>query len=254
MPTIPVPTALNVPLSYAAAGVGPRLLAYLLDTLIAVGYVILVTRLPGLAQSGGGLGMGTAVFMVIVYLPVVFYHLISEIVLGGQSIGKKVLRLRVVRLDGTAPSLGDYLMRWVLRLVDILVSSGVPALVSISVTRRSQRLGDLAAGTTVVNTRQKTFLTDTIYRRLDEQHVPSYPEVEFLSDADVQTVRDVLARLRADGRTPNAEKLARRAKAAIERKLGVPPVKEPAAVFLQRIVKDYNAVLDTYTLPTVRAA
>ncbi|MEL7361997.1 MAG: RDD family protein [Bacteroidota bacterium] len=250
MPPIPIPTALNVPLRYSASGVGPRLLAWLLDTLIAAGYVVLVTELLDAVPLWALLGRGTAVFLVVVYLPVVLYHLVSEIVLDGQSVGKKALGLRVVRLDGTAPGLGDYLLRWLLRIVEILFFSGVPALVSIAVTKRGQRLGDLAAGTTVVNTRQRTHLTDTIYSRLGEQHVPAYPEVEFLSDADVQTVRDVLTRLRADGRTAGAEKLARRAKTAIERKLGLAPVREPPAVFLQRIVKDYNAVLDTYTLPT----
>ncbi|MEL6611827.1 MAG: RDD family protein [Bacteroidota bacterium] len=254
VPAIPIPTALNVPLSYPAAGLGPRLLAWLLDSVIAFGYVMLVTRALDAVSLWSVFGRGTAVFLVVVYLPVVLYHLVCEIVLSGQSIGKKALGLRVVRVDGTAPGLGDYLLRWLLRIVEILFLSGIPAIVSIAVTKRGQRLGDLAAGTTVVQTRQQTHLTDTIYSRLGEQHVPTYPDVEFLTDTDVQTVRDVLKRLRTEGRTPHAEQLARRAKTAIERKLGLAPVQEPPAVFLQRIVKDYNAVLDTYTLPVGRAA
>lgn len=254
MPPVPIPTALNVPLALPAAGVGPRLLAWLLDTLIAIAYLIGVIWLFGTL----GVRLGWATYTLIVYLPVVCYHLVSEIVLGGRSIGKMALSLRVVRLDGSAPGLGDYLLRWLLRIVEILALSGVGAIIAVAVTQRGQRLGDLAAGTTVVRTKQRTRLADTIYSRLGEQHTPAFPEVEFLSDADVQTVRDVLTRLRTDGRrgrdgrAGQVDQIARRAKGAIERKLGIEPVAMPPEAFLQRIVKDYNSVLDTYVFEPER--
>ena len=58
----------------------------------------------------------------------------------GQSVGKMVMRIRVVKKDGTTPGIGDFFMRWLLQLVD-LGFSGVGALV-ILISKNSQRLGD----------------------------------------------------------------------------------------------------------------
>ena len=87
-------------------------------------------------------------FLIAIYLPAIFYHFLMELFNHGQSVGKMVMRIRVVKKDGTTPGIGDFFMRWLLQLVD-LGFSGVGALV-ILISKNSQRLGDLAAGTMVI--------------------------------------------------------------------------------------------------------
>ena len=66
----------------------------------------------------------------------------------GQSLGKMAMKIRVVKKDGTSPSIGDFFMRWLLQIIDMGFSF-IGALV-ILLTKNSQRLGDLAAGTMVI--------------------------------------------------------------------------------------------------------
>ena len=103
-------------------------------------------------------------FLIAIYLPALFYHFLMELFNHGQSVGKMVMRIRVVKKDGTTPGIGDFFMRWLLQLVD-LGFSGVGALV-ILISKNSQRLGDLAAGTMVIQLNDyrkiKSHLTSSI--------------------------------------------------------------------------------------------
>ena len=161
--------------------------------------------------------------------------------LDGQSIGKKLRHLKVVRLDGEPPTLGNYLVRWLLRFVDVTLSSGVAAVLSILVTPYGQRLGDLAAGTTVVKTTARARLEDTVFKHVDDGYTLVFPQVEQLSPADVATARDVVQALVEDTTSRTTVQLGAKMKHALERKMGVasdlPPV-----VFLRTVIKDYNHV------------
>lgn len=231
-------TAQNVLLALEPASVGERLLATLVDGALVVAYVVVGVLL--LAETGAD---STAV-MVVFWLPVLLYHLAFEVLLDGRTPGKLALKLRVARLDGAQPTLGQLVLRWLLRFVDVTFSSGAVALLSIAVTRRAQRLGDLAAGTTVVRRRQRVRLGEVQYPLVPAGHVPDFPEAAALSDADVRTLRAVLVRLRSTRRDAAAAALAGRAKAAVEARLGLEPVRMPPEAFLRAVVRDHTAVLD----------
>ncbi len=83
-------------------------------------------------------------------------------------------------------------------------------------------------------------------RSLAPGHVPEFPEAERLSDADVRTLRAVLVRLRISKRDARATALARRAKAAVEKRLGLEPIAMPPEPFLKAIVRDHVFLLDRY--------
>lgn len=233
-------TAHNVLLALEPASVGQRMLATGVDLALMAAYGGAVLLAIGTFTDG------SVAAMVVLGLPVLLYHLAFEVLLDGQTPGKLALRLRVTRLDGTQPTLGQYVLRWLLRWVDVTASAGGVALLSVLATRRGQRLGDLAAGTTVVRRRQRVELRDVLYPAVEVDHVADFPEAERLSDADVRTLRAVLVRLQSMRRGPEATALARRAKTAVEARLGLVPVEMPPEAFLRAVVRDHTAQVDRY--------
>ena len=145
-----------------------------------------------------------------------------------------LLKLRVARLDGAQPTLGQYALRWLLRFVDVTLTSGVVAVVAVSATRRQQRLGDLAAGTTVVRVRRRVRLDEVLYPDPPRGYTPRFPDAAALTDADVRTLRAVLVRTRLSARDRRGTALAARAKAAVEARLGLPAVDMEPRTFSRR--------------------
>ena len=173
---------------------------------------------------------------VLLMLPVFLYHLLSEIFFNGQSIGKRQLNIKVVRLDGTSPGLGNYLMRWVLRPVDILLYGSV-AVLCILIGGKGQRLGDMAAGTTVVNYRDQLKVPEQpVYAaNLPEDYVVVFPQVSRLSEDDVALIRETLTRYRRTGDPQPVQTMTEKAQEILEVRTDMPPVK-----FLNILLKDYQ--------------
>ena len=236
-----IQTAQNVALAVPAAGLGERILAWIADTALWVGYALLVVWL--LAEAGADAAW---LLVLLVAVPVLLYHLLFEVFFDGQTPGKRLLKVRVARLDGAQPTLGQYVLRWLLRFVDVTATSGTVAVVAVGVTRRSQRLGDLAAGTTVIRQRRRVRLSEVLYPTAPPGYAPVVPQAEALSDADVRTLRAVLVRLRLSKRDRRSSALADRAKEAVEAKLGLPPSPLSAPEFLETVVRDHTVLVDRY--------
>lgn len=241
--TLDIQTAQNVPLALEPASVGERVLATVADIAIGVAWYILVLVI---GVDWIGLPLSQAVAVVLLMLPLLLYHLAFEVFFEGRTPGKMLLKTQVARVDGAQPTLGQYLLRWLLRFVDVSFTFGVGALLSIVLSSRSQRLGDLAAGTTVVRRRQRVRLGEVLYPPAPAGHVVEFPEAEGLSDADVRTLRAVLVRLRLSKRDARATALARRAKKAVEKRLELEPVDMPPEAFLKAVVRDHVFLMDQY--------
>lgn len=236
MEQVRIRTAQNVDIAFEAAGLGDRLIAALFDYLILAAYVV------GAFIVVGATGFESTALMIVLLLPYLAYFLVCEVFLDGQSVGKRVRGIKVMRLDGERPSLGGYLLRWLLRPIDISLTSGLIGVVCILVTERGQRLGDLAAGTTVVKLRPDVSVTsDTLFRRLDDDYVPTFPEARALSRNDVATAKDVLDAFRADGYARHTRVMGEQLKAALSKKMGVTSELPPPR-FLNAVVDDYNHV------------
>ncbi|QNH63286.1 RDD family protein [Hymenobacter sediminicola] len=190
MSTIRVQTAQNVTLEYEVASLGERILAAIIDYLILGAWAIIWVLLIA------ALGIKNMTLYVLVGVVVgatyVFYDLLCELYFNGQSLGKKARDIRVMRLDGTKPTLGDYLLRWILRIVDISTMNGLVAVVVILVNGRGQRLGDLAAGTTVISTRQRQSGGPLAPAFTSPDYVVVFPQAAQLQDHDVATIRQLL--------------------------------------------------------------
>ncbi len=235
-------TAQNVPLALEPASAGQRIVATVIDGAIGIAWIIAVSWILG----EFGVGSFTA-FILIAWLPPFLYHLVMEVVFEGRTVGKLVMRTRVARLDGAQPTLAQYLLRWLLRLVDVSITSGVVAVVSVALTKRSQRLGDLAAGTTVVRQRRRLEHMNVLYPLIPDGYEPVYPEAEKLSDAEIRTVRAVIARMHISKRDRRSQALAERAQRAVERRLDLEPSRLAPEAFLRTIVRDHVARLDRFS-------
>jgi len=152
---ISIPTPEGVELELVLAGVGSRLVATLIDLMI-MGSVLVALWIVGfsaapVAEGGGVLG---AILVVLSFLVVFGYDVAFETLASGRTPGKRAAGLRVVRLGGEPPGFLAAAIRNLLRLIDLLPAFYATGVFCILVTRRNQRLGDLAAGTLVVRERR----------------------------------------------------------------------------------------------------
>lgn len=187
-------TTQNVTINFAAASVGDRMLGQILDLLVKAAYVILLLLLFeafDLDRIFDGLDTWSmyAVYMILA-LPVMFYSLVQESLWEGQTIGKRLMKMKVIKLDGYQASFGDYLIRWLFRLVEISIGSGVIALIAIIANGRNQRLGDMAAGTSVISLKNKVNINHTILQEINDDYQPTYPLVIKLSDNDMRIIKE----------------------------------------------------------------
>ena len=156
----------------------------------------------------------------------------------GQTFGKKVVKIKVVKIDGFQASFGDYLMRWFFRLVDVFSNSGVVGLVSIIVSKNNQRLGGIASGTAVISLKNKINISHTILENLKQDYVPKFPQVIALSDNDVRIIKENFQRaIKVDDRQV-ISRLSNKIKETI--KVEVNPTEFTERMFIQAVIKDYN--------------
>ncbi len=233
---ININTTQNVLITYAPAGVGSRLIATLLDSLFKIAFIflcILIASLSGVFEhSNEGVLL---ILTVLFFIPLVFYNLVMEQFFNGQSLGKKLMKIKVVKLDGTQPQFGAYLIRWVLRIIDINLFNGVVALLTVALSDKSQRLGDMAAGTTVISLKQKVNLQNTILYRTTMDYTIVFNEVSKLSDKDVGIIKDVFDHCTRNSDYIGLKQLATKIKQKMEVSTAMPD-----SQFIKVVLLDYS--------------
>ena len=212
MGIIQIGTAFNIDLEFEIAEFHKRLLAYIIDFalllifLFSMKYVLYNEFLFHLEESVG-------MDILIISLPMLLYSLLTELWFNGQTLGKKIMAIRVISLEGGEPTFGQFLLRWITRffewpfffgyiaystanvMVYVFVTGmlGIAVVIIISVANKNQRLGDMIAGTVVVNTKSTLTLADTVFMQIDKtDYKPMFPEVMRLSDRDINTIKGVL--------------------------------------------------------------
>jgi hypothetical protein len=131
------------------------------------------------------------------------------------------------------------MIRWIFRILDDMIGSGVVAIVSIALTPKAQRIGDILAGTTVVRTRSATVFEDTIFIEADAAYEPLFPQVIRLKDRDLGILKEVVKRVRRDPEAHQA--LLEKACLKTKEVLGVDS-DLPQIEFLETVVRDYNHI------------
>ena len=259
MSLVAVSTPFNIDLEFEIAPFHKRLFAYFIDLAILLLYsrgmkfflydVVNMDR-DWMGESVSGIDI------VVVSLPMLLYHPIMEIIFQGQSLGKKAMGIRVISLEGGEPNIGQYLMRWLFRvwewtlvfgyvysnsnwlMFQVLFTCilGVIVVIIIAISKKSQRLGDMAASTTVVDVKNKLSINDTVF--MDIQNVEyqvRFPEVMRLSDRDINAVKSVITQTRKSGKYDTAYRVAYKVKDVLKITSDLDVLE-----FLERLLADYN--------------
>lgn len=150
------PEAVRVDLPLA--DIGSRSLALLIDFMLmgSILYFVLIISLlgAGLDSSGEGPGWVAIVFILLLNFLVLWgYPVGSETLFRGRTAGKAAVGLRVVTVEGAPVRFRHAAIRGLLAFIDFYLFFGIPAIVTTLVTRKAQRLGDLAAGTVTIRDR-----------------------------------------------------------------------------------------------------
>ncbi len=161
---VTIETPEHVQFSYELAGLGSRFLALVLDTLIQGAGLLVVLlllsvinrllnwTLPDLGEAAG-LPITMLIIVFSVTLLVLVYFIVFELIWNGQTPGKRIGGMRVIRAGGGAIGFAASAIRNILRLIDSLPIFYLTGGSFAFFTRASQRIGDLAAGTIVVKER-----------------------------------------------------------------------------------------------------
>ncbi|QGW28803.1 RDD family protein [Phnomibacter ginsenosidimutans] len=255
MSQVSVSTPFNIYLEFEIAPFFRRLLAWFLDMLVLMLYArgmkyFLDQVIYGPVEISKG------VDVVLVSLPMLLYHLLMETLYQGQSLGKKAMGIRVISIEGGEPRLGQYLMRWLFRLwewpmffgylamdsywfvIQVLLTGvlGLVVVVIVAVSNKSQRLGDLAAGTTVVDLRYRYSLADTLFKEIvDENYKVRFPEVMRLSDRDINAIRSVIAYTEKNQQYETAHRVAGKVREVLNIQTDLEVLD-----FLEKLLSDYN--------------
>ncbi|PPK87200.1 putative RDD family membrane protein YckC [Neolewinella xylanilytica] len=239
MPSVTIHTTQNVRIDYETAGVGLRIGAFAIDLIgVLITYFLLLFFLQ-LVEAEIDLA-------VLVQYGLVFYILLyfffTEMLSRGQTIGKRILKLRVIRLDGEDPTPADFLARSIFLLLDVLFTAGVLAVLLIVTGRQNQRLGDVIARTVVIHTRHfgGVSLRDILTIRNREEHVARFASVQRMNDNDMLLVKQTLARYRHYG-NPAHRAALRELAAKMSDLLEVAQTDRPASdeQFLEALLLDY---------------
>lgn len=252
MSEIQISTPFNIDIEFETAAFHKRLFAYFIDLVILVIYMLSMLYM---LYGGFKVGEGSyGVVLIVLVLPMLFYSLLTELWLNGQTIGKKIFKIKVVSLDGGEPTLGQYALRWFMRFYEwafiifllfwgnggygimLLVVGGITSIIVISLSAKSQRLGDLVANTVVVETASTLSVHDTIFMHVAKtDYQVQFPEVMRLSDRDINTIKNVLNQ----SKKTNTYEMCNRIAAKVQDVLKV-PTDMYALDFLEKIMEDYN--------------
>lgn len=242
-------TGFNIEVEFALSPFHRRFFAWIIDLIIQSVYLYLGAKLLNVLTD---FSWENEMWIFVLYLlPFIFYHLVCEITLNGQSVGKMVMAIRVMTMQGGQPSLSQYLIRWMFRIADfpLFLFFGViqgyitwwvilllfAGLICTIVTPKSQRLGDLVAGTILIDLKNRTSWQDTVFTEVEATYQPRYPQVMQLSDRDINTLKHIIETVKKRNDYDLSLKIAER----IQSKLKMQSDQDSLA-FLQTLLKDYN--------------
>lgn len=253
MSTIQIATPFNINIDFESAPFHKRLLAYIIDftllILYLIGIIYFLKDVFVINVSEGGFAI------LAILIPLMFYSFLTELFLNGQTLGKMIVGIRVISLDGGEVTLGQYAIRWFIRFYEwgfflfliilrseirysflTLIMGGIICMILIAVTKQNQRLGDILAGTVVINIRSKISVHDTVFMNVSQpDYKVLFPDAIRLSDRDINTIKTVTLQSRKHRNYDMCYRVADKVKTVLNINADMHPVD-----FLEKIIADYN--------------
>jgi uncharacterized RDD family membrane protein YckC len=262
MSVIRVPTTFNIDLEFEIPEFHRRMFAWMIDVLIQIFYLLIAFKIfRGVVGTDYGYtadeAYDSSAITLMIYVPVFLYHVVCEITMNGQSLGKKILGIRVVNENGGRPGISQFIIRWLIRTGDLLaiviilynvmlvfymswfLAAAIALLLAdiilVASGKKSQRIGDILAHTILVRTGARGSVEDTVFMEVADNYVPVFPQIMKLSDKDINAVKSILdsARRKSDFQ------LAEMATEKIKNHLKINTALSPFD-FLETVMKDYN--------------
>ncbi|MCA1752466.1 MAG: RDD family protein [Cryomorphaceae bacterium] len=234
MRKVSIRTAQNVAIDFPLASIGQRMLGLAVDLMVmGVGVFILFLLLVSLNPN----------FVYLVFIVFLFYTPVSEMLMDGQTLGKKMALTRVVNINGKAPGYFETLIRWAFRMVDIWFSLGAIGVIFISTGARAQRLGGILSNTMVVSLKGEMELSLNDILRIDDRskYEPVYPDVYRFKEDEMLTVKNVVDRYRKFRNVAHATLVEKTAQKCAD-VLGMNTPPDDKMTFLKTLIKDYIVV------------
>jgi uncharacterized RDD family membrane protein YckC len=266
MAVIKVPTNFNIDVEFEIPEFYRRLISLLIDVVIEYFYLRIANEVYKSITSNSGQDLDSQYNLqtigLLLFLPVLLYHLVLEITMNGQSIGKRIMGIRVVNEIGGRPSISQFLIRWLLRVSDlwiavlilillaspdfgrdvettfiILAALGflITDIVLVVSSKKSQRIGDILAKTILIRTNTKGSIEDTVFVAVADNYIPSFPQIMQLSDKDINAIKSILGTARKKGDFNMADAASYKIKTHLRIESSM-----PSFDFLEVLLKDYN--------------
>ncbi len=233
MRKVRIQTAQNISIEQNLAAITDRILAYILDLIIIFTFIFTVfylyTKIPWFSN------MSAWSFILVLGLPSFLYFPVIQYYNNGQSLGKKIMKLRIVKTDNTHPRLLDFIIRWLFRMIEISMIPGL-ALIFILSTKKKQRLGDIVAGTTVVSEKNSVHLSSSFLDEY-ETYTPLFKESMNLKEKDYKIIKEIFQNTHKNKQSLVFSQLRQK----IEDLLNIKkPDQFNDQSFVERIIKDYE--------------
>lgn len=263
MSTVRINTNFNIDIEFETPAFHQRLFAWVIDLFLLIFYIVIASKFINWLEQQAGFNSDHLYNLwavgLLMILPFFLYHPFCEVTMNGQSIGKKLLGIRVVSENGGKPSISQYIIRWLIRTSDYtvliiiiyspyaaaygpqffwaLAGSVILLLADVVLvnTRKQQRLGDILAHTLLIKTRQHVTIDDTVFQDVATDYIPWFPQVMQLSDRDINALKDILTL----AKKTNDLNLARNTSEKIKNHLNI-QTDMPPYQFLNVLLKDYN--------------
>ncbi len=252
---VPVNTAFNIDVEFEVAEFHKRLLAYIIDFGMLIIYLF---SMKYLLYGGFELSFNQNIGLdiLVISLPMLLYSLFFELWMNGQTVGKKIMGIRVISIEGGEPTLGQFILRWITKFYEwpflfgfiyfsyssligytfVTALFGIAVVIIIAVTTKNQRLGDIIAGTVVVNTKTKLSVADTVFMQVNTtDYKVTFPDVMRLSDRDINTIKGVVTQANKSTNYEMCNRVAYKVKDVLKINTDMYPEQ-----FLEKLLEDYN--------------
>jgi len=247
------------------ANIGQRIGAATIDSIAIIIYSVCMVYFLDDLGLFDTMSRGELTIIILCFLPVILYYPLLEFFLKGKTLGKALVKIKVAKVDGKRPSIGEILLRWLLRAIDtktgillylisalfnegpalnryneaiagfMLFPIPVIGLIFIIVSKKNQRLGDFAANTIVIHQQKRISLEETILRSKSDNYVPVFKQALQLRDKDIYIIKKVVEKAEKEMDHTQVVPLANKAKNILKIETDMLPLQ-----LLKTLLLDYN--------------